>query len=80
MAIFVGGASLLHLPPKFSVTFMFTITGTEFRNSAKLLKSLKNLFKERPNFSMIMYDVAPTFKIHSFETFVPLLLMILYDY
>ena len=29
---FVGRASLLHLPPKFSVTFKFTITGTEFRN------------------------------------------------
>ena len=25
--------SLLHLPPKFSVTFTFTITGTEFGNS-----------------------------------------------
>ena len=34
-AIFVGGASLLHhLPPKFSVTFTFTITGTEFGNCA----------------------------------------------
>ena len=31
-AIFVGGTShsLLHLPPKFSVTFTFSITGTEF--------------------------------------------------
>ena len=30
MAIFVGDASLLHLPPKLSVTFKFTTTGTEF--------------------------------------------------
>ena len=29
-AIFVGSARLLHLPPKFSVTFTFTITGMEF--------------------------------------------------
>ena len=29
-AIFVGGASLLHLRPNFSVTITFTIIGTEF--------------------------------------------------
>ena len=34
MAIFVGGASLLHLRPKFSVTITFTIMGIEFGNSA----------------------------------------------
>ena len=33
-AIFVGGASLLQLWPKFCVTIMFTIMGTEFGNSA----------------------------------------------
>ena len=37
-AIFVGGASLLHLPPKFSVTFTFTITGTEFGNSDIIIR------------------------------------------
>ena len=37
-AIFVGGASLLHLPPKFSVTFMFTLTGTVLGNSALVNK------------------------------------------
>ena len=31
-AIFVGCASLLHLPPKCSVTVKFTITGMEFGN------------------------------------------------
>ena len=38
-AIFVGGASLLHLQTKFSVTITFTIMGTEFGNSASLKKS-----------------------------------------
>ena len=37
MAIFVGCASLLHLPPKFSVMFTFTITGTEIGNCTKVV-------------------------------------------
>ena len=36
-AIFVGGASLLHLLSKFSVTITFTIIETEFGNSAIIL-------------------------------------------
>ena len=35
--IFVGGARLLHLLPKFSVTIMFTIMGTAFGNSATVV-------------------------------------------
>ena len=38
-AIFVGCASLLHLPPKFSVTVKFTITGTEFENCTNGLRN-----------------------------------------
>ena len=37
MAIFVGGASLLHLQPKYRVNCItFTIMGTEFGNSASV--------------------------------------------
>ena len=45
-ALFVGSASLLHLPPKFSVTFTFTITGTEFGNSAYIMQHLTILISK----------------------------------
>ena len=38
-AIFVGGASLLHLRPKFSITITFTKMETEFGNSAILINA-----------------------------------------
>ena len=38
-AIFVGGASLLHLRLKFSVTITFTIMETEFGNSAYVFRN-----------------------------------------
>ena len=50
-AIFVGGVSLFHLPPKFGVTFTFTATGTEFGNSAKvhfILNMVYNYFRKNP--------------------------------
>ena len=48
-AIFVGGASLLHLPPKFCVTFTFTTTGTEFGNSAVVFTRVIQRTHNEPN-------------------------------
>ena len=53
-AIFVSGASLLHLQPKFSVTITFTIMRTEFGNSAELYDSfvyqIYSMWKKCANF------------------------------
>ena len=50
-AIFVGGASLLPLRLKFSVTVTFTIMGTEFGNSAFLMVTIGEfpIYKDGPN-------------------------------